>query len=250
MPAMEPHVVTVEPAHPAIAPGVAHHRNVQGGWARAAVFGISDGLLTNVAFILGVAGAHMAAGQVRLAGLAGLVGGAVSMASGEYVSVSAQTELIERELDMEREALRLYPEVERRELAAIYRARGLTTAEADRMSAAIMENPEVALEVHAREELGVDPSQTGAPLVAAGSSFVAFAIGALIPLLPWFFVEDVTAVWSSVALVMISSVAVGWILAGLTGRSRTRTILRQAGFAVAAAAVTYVLGSLVGTHVG
>src|SRR5438309_11106822 len=132
-----------------------HHRDVQGGAARAAVFGISDGLLTNVSLILGVAGAGPAAGVVRLAGLAGLVAGAFSMAAGEYVSMSAQSELLQRELEVERREIERHPDVETRELAAVFQRRGVAAADAMRLAEAVMKDPEVALEVHAREELGV-----------------------------------------------------------------------------------------------
>ena len=138
-----------------------------GGGARAAVFGISDGLVSNVSLILGMAGAHASAGSVRLAGIAGLVGGAFSMATGEYVSMRAQSELMERELDVERRAILADPEDERRELAALYRSRGVEPDMADELSDKMMRDPDLALETHAREELGFAPGQTGNPIQAA-----------------------------------------------------------------------------------
>ena len=225
-----------------------HHRNVQGGAARAAVFGISDGLLTNVSLILGVAGAGPAASVVRLAGLAGLVAGAFSMAAGEYVSMSAQKELLEHELDVERRELERHPEAETRELAATFEARGIERADAERMAAAIMRDPQVALDVHAREELGVRPGQTGSPVQAAASSFVSFGIGALIPLVPWFFASGGAAVIASVLLGAASAITIGWTVAVFTGRSRPRSALRQLGIAAVAAAVTYAVGLAVGTR--
>src|SRR5215213_7267402 len=129
-----------------------HHRDVAGGTARAAVFGVSDGLVSNVAIVLGFAGADTTPGLVRLAGLAGLIGGAVSMGAGEYISMTAQTELLERELEMERLELRRRPEAERRELAQIYRSRGVDATTADQLATALSRNPELALETHAREE--------------------------------------------------------------------------------------------------
>ena len=138
-----------------------HHRDISGGGARAAVFGISDGLVSNVSLILGVAGASSSAGAVRLAGLAGLIGGAFSMAAGEYVSMRAQSELMERELDVERQAILSDPEDERRELAALYRARGIDADMAEELSSKMMRSPEIALETHAREELGYTPGETG-----------------------------------------------------------------------------------------
>ncbi|MDP1807673.1 MAG: VIT1/CCC1 transporter family protein, partial [Acidimicrobiales bacterium] len=159
-----------------------HHRDVQGGTARAAVFGVSDGLVSNVAIVLGFAGANTGPGLVRLAGLAGLIGGAVSMAAGEYVSMTAQAELLKRELDMERLELRRRPEAERRELAQIYRSRGVDEVTADQLATALSRDPELALQTHAREELGIDPDSLGQPVRAALSSFVTFSIGATIPL--------------------------------------------------------------------
>lgn len=225
-----------------------HHRDVQGGAARAAVFGISDGLLTNVSLIVGVAGAAPGAGIVRLAGLAGLVAGAFSMAAGEYVSMSAQKELLERELDLERRELERHPESETRELAATFERRGLDRADARRIAETIMLDPEVALEVHAAEELGVRPSQTGAPLSAAISSFVSFALGALVPLLPWFFTSGTAAVIASVGLGAVSALAIGWTVAVFTDRSRVRSALRQLAIATVAAAVTYGIGTAVGVR--
>jgi VIT1/CCC1 family predicted Fe2+/Mn2+ transporter len=223
---------------------------VQGGAARAAVFGVSDGLLTNVSLILGVAGAGPATGVVRLAGLAGLVAGAVSMAAGEYVSMSAQSELLQHELDVERREIERHPEIETRELVATFRRRGVEAADAQRLAETIMRDPAIALEVHAAEELGVRPGQTGSPWQAALSSFVSFAIGALIPLLPWFFTGGTAAVLASIVLGAVSAVAIGWAVAVFTGRSRPRSALRQLGIAAVAAGVTYGVGTAVGVHTG
>ena len=223
-----------------------HHRDVQGGAARAAVFGISDGLLTNVSLILGVAGAGPAAGVVRLAGLAGLVAGAFSMAAGELVSMSAQKELLEHELEVERRELERHPEAETLELAATFQQRGLEADDALRLATAVMRDPEVALDVHAREELGFRAGQTGSPWQAAGSSF---AVGALIPLMPWFFATGRPAAIVSVLLGAVSALAIGWTVAIFTGRSRALSALRQLGIAVVAAGVTYGIGLAVGTHV-
>jgi VIT1/CCC1 family predicted Fe2+/Mn2+ transporter len=225
-----------------------HHRDVSGGTARAAVFGISDGLVSNVSLILGVAGAAADTGPafVRLAGLAGLVSGALSMAAGEYVSMRAQTELLERELEIERRAIKRRPETERRELAAIYRSRGVQPATADELAREMMRDPEVALETHAREELGVDPASLGSPAGAATSSFLAFSVGAMVPLLPWFFLKGSVAVVLSVMLGAIAAVVVGAALAQFTGRSPVRSALRQLLIAVLAASVTFGIGKLVG----
>ena len=226
-----------------------HHRDVQGGAIRAAVFGVSDGLVTNASLILGVAGAEADAGTVRLAGLAGLIAGAVSMAAGEYVSMSAQTELLERELEVERDSIARDPTYEREELAEIYRNRGLDEATADQLSHEMMKDETIALEVHAREELGVDPDALGSPYAAAGSSFVAFAIGGIIPLLPWFFVEGTGAVISSMVLAAIAAVGVGTAIGISTGRGPVRSAIRQLGVAVIAGSATYAIGTLLGVQV-
>jgi VIT1/CCC1 family predicted Fe2+/Mn2+ transporter len=226
-----------------------HHRDVRGGTARAAVFGISDGLVSNVSLILGVAGADPSAGLVRLAGLAGLVGGAFSMAAGEYVSMRAQTELLERELELERVEIARRPESERRELVQLYRSRGLDRELAEHLATEMHRDPELALETHAREELGIDPGELGSPAGAASSSFAAFGAGALLPLLPWFFATGAAAVLASVVVGAVAAVLVGAALATFTGRSAVRSALRQLLFAAVPAAVTYAIGSLVGINV-
>ena len=229
---------------------VHRHRDVTGGSARAAVFGISDGLVSNVALILGVAAAASDRASVLVAGVAGLLAGSASMAAGEYVSMKAQTELIERELEIERKSLAGQPDAETSELAAIYRQRGIAPEDARKMAEAVMHDPEIALEVHAREELGVDPDGVGNPTGAALSSFVAFAIGAIIPLLPWLVGEGNAAVVWSAALGLVSAGAVGATLAVFTERSIVTTALRQIAWAAGACIVTYVIGNWVGAAVG
>lgn len=226
-----------------------HHRDVQGGAIRAAIFGVSDGLVTNASLILGVAGAEADAGIVRLAGLAGLVAGAISMAAGEYVSMSAQTELLERELDVERRSIAADPDHERQELTDIYKRRGLTDDAAERLSTAMMKDDHIALEVHAREELGVDPTALGSPYAAAASSLVAFSIGGIIPLIPWFFAEGTLAVFISLSLAAITALGIGAIIGLTTGRSVVRSGLRQLAVAVFAGAATYAIGALLGVQV-
>jgi len=231
--------------------GEHHHRNVAGGAARAAVFGVSDGLVTNVSVILGVAGgAHYDAGIVRLAGLVSLVAGAISMALGEYISMTAQTELLEAELELERTELRRRPDLEHRELAQIYRSRGVDPELADELATEMMSSPELALETHAREELGIDPGSLGSPPKAAASSFVSFAIGALAPLLPWFFGGGRGSVIASVVLGAVAAVSVGAALARFTKRSILRSALRQLVLSGAAAACSFGIGSAVGVNVG
>ncbi|MFK7916558.1 MAG: VIT1/CCC1 transporter family protein [Ilumatobacter sp.] len=228
---------------------VHRHRDVTGGTARATVFGISDGLVSNVALILGVAAAASERSGVLVAGVAGLLAGATSMAAGEYVSMKAQSELVERELEIERISLERQPAAETRELAAIYRERGLGAEQAQEMAEAVMVDPDVALEVHAREELGVDPDDTGNPVAAAVSSFFAFAVGALIPLIPWFFAEGNAAVATSAILGLLAAGTVGAVLAKFTERSVLRTATRQISWAVAACAVTWLIGSWLGAVV-
>jgi len=228
---------------------VHQHRDVQGGAARAAVFGVSDGLVSNVGLILGVAAATAESSSVLVAGIAGMLAGAGSMAGGEYLSVKAQAELVERELDIERISIAEKPEEEVRELTAIYEMRGLPAQQAREVATAIMVNPEVALEVHAREELGVDPDSVGDPVAAAASSFGAFGVGAVIPLVPWFFSEGTGAVIASIALGILAAITVGVTLAVFTERSKVRTAGRQVAVAVLVAAVTWLIGSAVGAAV-
>lgn len=228
---------------------VHRHRDVAGGSARAAVFGVSDGLVSNVALILGVAAAASEANSVIVAGTAGLLAGAFSMAAGEYVSMKAQAELIEREVEIERRSIARQPQAEIDELAAIYRARGIDADDAVKMAEAVMVDPEVALEVHAREELGVDPDDTGDPVGAAISSFVAFGVGAVLPLAPWFFIEGNAAIILSAVIGLLAAGAVGVALAYFTERSAVRTAARQMGWAVLACSVTWIIGSWLGTVV-
>lgn len=226
-----------------------HHRDVHGGPLRAAVFGASDGLVSNVLLIIGVAGADVSASAVRVTGIVGLLAGAISMAAGEYVSVRAQTDLVRGELDRERAALAEEPEHETEELANLYVERGLEPEQAFAVAEAMMSSPETALQVHAREELGVDPDDIGDPIGASISSFIAFAIGAVLPLLPWFIGEGTAAAIASVVIGVLASALVGLLLARFTERSPIRTALRQVGFAVGACSITFAIGSLLGTTV-
>lgn len=215
--------------------------------ARAAVFGVSDGLVSNVSLTLGVAGASAAPAVVRLAGLAALVAGACSMASGEYLSCRAQVELLGRELDIERSAHVLDPEGERDELVRLYVGRGLRPHLAQAIATAVMADPEVALEVHAREELGLDPARLGSPPHAAAASFVSFALGAALPLTVWFFARGTEAAVLVIGLGLAVSVGLGLALAALTGRSALGFVLRQVLLSTLAAAVTFGVTRLAGT---
>lgn len=230
--------------------GKHQHRNVHGGAARAAVFGASDGLVSNVSLILGVAGADSSQEFVRVVGIAGLVAGAISMAAGEYLSMKAQQELFERELDMERREIARNPEVEVIELSQLYESRGFDPELATEMARHIMKDPELALEVHAREELGINPNELGNPVQAAVSSFVTFSAGAILPLLPWFFTGGTAAIVGSILLGLFGAICVGVALAKATGRPMARPVVRQVSIATFAAASTFVIGSLVGAGVG
>jgi VIT1/CCC1 family predicted Fe2+/Mn2+ transporter len=234
-------------ADPGIAPRAEHHhREVTRGGLRAAVFGVSDGLVSNVGLVVGVAGAQPGAGVVRFAGLAGLIAGAVSMGAGEYNSMRVQRELFERELDIERRELHRNPNVETVELTQIYQGRGVPPDQAREMAETMMSDPERALEAHAREELGIAPDHLGSPAEAAVWSFGAFAVGALVPLLPWFFLEKGAAIITVLALAVVAAIGVGAGIARLTLRPPTKTALRQLAFTLVPAAVTYLIGHAVG----
>lgn len=210
------------------------------------MFGISDGLVSNVSLILGVAGASAGPGPVRLAGLAGLVAGACSMAAGEYVSMRAQRELFEKELDVERTEIRRRPMAEMRELAHLYESRGVEPAMAKELAAVMMRDPETALDTHAREELGLDPTQLGSPIQAALSSFVSFGLGAVLTLIPWFITRGVTAVIASVVIGVVAALAVGAGLSLFTSRTWWYSACRQLLLAAVAAGITYGIGTAVG----
>ncbi len=227
-----------------------HHRNVQAGGGRAAVFGVSDGLVTNVSLILGMAGAGPGPGVVRLAGVAGLVAGAFSMASGEYVSMRAQTELLQRELDLERHEIDRRPEGERRELVEIYEDRGISAPAGANLAEEMMRTPELALETHAREELGISPGSMGSPVQAAVASFTAFAIGAFLPLIPWLFTSGTAAAVASAIIGAVAAVLVGAALSVFTQRTWWWSAGRQLLISALAAGITFAIGQAVGvsTH--
>lgn len=226
-----------------------HHRDVKGGAARAAVFGISDGLVSNVGLILGVAGADPAPSVVRLAGISGLVAGAISMAAGEYNSMRVQTELLERELELERIELHRNPNVELVELTQIYQSRGMEHDAARHLAEAMMADPELALETHAREELGIDPGDLGSPMAAAVSSFAAFAVGAIVPLVPWFLGGGNAAIVASLLAAFVAAVVVGVVTARLIERPPLKVAGRQLAFTIVPAVITYAIGSAVGVTV-
>lgn len=227
-----------------------HHRDIRGGRERAAVFGVSDGLVSNVSLILGVAGASPKPILVGLAGITGLISGASSMAAGEYISMKAQTELFEREIELERREHERNPHVEIVELTQIYQSRGIHPDRARELAADVMRDPGVALETHAREELGIAPGQLGNPLAASVSSFLAFSIGASVPLAPWFFVGGLVAILASIVLSSIAALLVGGLLGRFTERPVGRAAVRQWIFAAVPAAVTFSLGVAAGAIFG
>jgi VIT1/CCC1 family predicted Fe2+/Mn2+ transporter len=210
------------------------------------VLGAGDGLLTNLSLTLGVAGATTNASAVRLAGVASLLAGAFSMAAGELVSVRAQQEMVDREIQVERQELAEDPEGERRELAGMYRAQGLSAEDANTVARILSTNPDIALDTHARLELGVDPEAPGSAWRAAVSSFLAFSVGAVLPLFPWFITTGSAAVIASVIIGAIAALALGAAIGFMSGRNVAGTALRQLAVAAVAAGVTYGVGSLLG----
>jgi VIT1/CCC1 family predicted Fe2+/Mn2+ transporter len=223
-----------------------HHRQISDGGFRAALFGLLDGLVTNVSLILGFAGANPGHDIVRLAGLAGLVAGSFSMGSGEYLSMRSQKELYEYEIEVERKALAASPEMERLELRDLFIGRGIDSELAERLSTDLMKNPDLALRTHTREELGIDPSATGSPWIAATSSFLFFAVGAIIPLLPWIFVATGNVMWWSIALAGAATLFVGGAVGHFTRRGIVYSALRALIIMAVASAVTFGVGAAVG----
>ncbi len=224
------------------------HANVTGGWLRPAVFGAMDGLVSNFALIAGVAGGVASTGggseTVVLAGLAGLAAGAFSMAAGEYVSVASQSELAQAELARERAALTGTPAAEQEELAQRYMTRGVDTELAREVARQLSRDPERALVVHARDELGIDPNDLPSPLLAALASFLAFAIGAFWPLLP--FLLGATSLMPALIVSILGLFAAGALVSRVTARSWWWTGTRQLLLGGTAAALTYGFGALVG----
>jgi VIT1/CCC1 family predicted Fe2+/Mn2+ transporter len=226
-----------------------HRAAGQSGTLRATVFGVSDGLVSNLALVMGFAGAATQNDIIVLAGVAGLLAGAFSMAAGEYVSMQSQKELFERQIEVEREELRFMPEKEREELAALYRSKGLSAEEADLVSTRLMQDPESALDTKIREELGLDPDELGSPWGAAGYSFAAFAVGAFIPLAPFLLTSGTAAIIVSTVLALVALFIVGALVSLLTGRGLLFSGLRQCAIGGGTALVTFIVGSLIGVAV-
>ncbi|MFZ4486047.1 MAG: VIT1/CCC1 transporter family protein [Candidatus Nanopelagicales bacterium] len=235
--------------------GESWHRVDRSGSMRAAVFGVSDGLVSNTALVMGFAGAAPNNSTILFAGLAGLLAGAFSMAAGEYVSVASQRDLFRREIEMEATELREKPDEEQKELELIYRAKGLSREQSAMVAAQIMTDPKTALETLAREELGLDPNELGNPIKVAVSSFIAFAIGASVVVLPYLFFTGPTASTSiplilAIALSLISMVVVGSVVGRLSGRGMAFSAARQLAWGVGAAVVTFGVGRIIGVNIG
>ena len=227
------------------------HRSGRSGTLRAVIFGVSDGLVSNLALVMGVAGAAGERGSfILLAGIAGLLAGAFSMAAGEYISMQSQRELFERQIALERAEMEAMPEEEEAEMAALYRAKGFRDDEAKAIAHRIFEDPERALDQLIREELGLDPDELGSPFGAAGGSFVAFAIGAFVPVLPYLVLSGGAAFGSSIVLSLVALFAVGAAVSLLTGRGVLFSGARQVGIGAAAAIVTFLVGTVIGVNVG
>ena len=227
------------------------HRDVSGGWLRPAVFGAMDGLVTNVSLIAGVGGGGGSHQFIVLTGLAGLAAGAFSMATGEFVSVSSQNELVQAEVRKEAHELKHNPDSEREELAATFRVRGVDPELADEVARQISAHPDDALAVHVREELGVDPEELPSPYTAAGASLVTFAVGAVIPLIPYLAGVSSAALAMGLALGFAALAAFigGGLVAKLTDRPFLRGAFRQLILGAMAAGITYLIGTAVGATV-
>ena len=224
-----------------------HHGSTgRSGSLRAAVFGINDGLVSNFSLVLGMAGADQGSQVVILAGIAGLVAGAFSMAAGEYVSMRVQREVFEGALNMERRELVEEADAEQREVEVILRAQGVPAEDAERIAPRVMEDPELALDLMARQELGLDPDELGSPYGAAVSSFASFAVGALIPLLPFVLLAFGTALICAVAFSGLALFVVGALVARLSDRPAIFGGGRMLLIGAVAAAVTYGIGKLFG----
>jgi len=227
------------------------HRNLGGGGnLRAAVFGVNDGLVSNASLILGVAGASSDPKLVLVSGIAGMAAGAFAMAAGEYVSVRSQRELFEYQIGLERDELQQYPEAEAQELALIYAAKGLPQREATKLAKQIVADPEHALDTLAREELGLNPGDLGSPIGAAASSFLAFATGAALPLLPFLFASGDRALLTGVAVTGVALFAIGATLSLFTGRSALGSGARMLALGALAGGITFGIGRLFGVALG
>jgi VIT1/CCC1 family predicted Fe2+/Mn2+ transporter len=224
------------------------HRDVTGGWLRPAVFGAMDGLISNFSLISGFSGAQASRHLVILSGLGGLVAGAFSMAVGEFVSVASQSDLARAEIEIERHELEHNAAAEQAELADLYVSRGVDRELALEVARQLSRDPAQALEIHAREELGVSANDLPSPFLAAGSSFASFSVGAALPLLPFLF--GASALWPAAVVAGLALLCTGALVARITARPLWYGGLRQLTLGAVAAAVTFGVGAAIGTHVG
>ena len=226
------------------------HRGLHGGNLRAAIFGVNDGLVSNASLILGMVGASANTGTVLATGIAGLLAGALSMAAGEFISVRSQREMFEYQIGLEADELKEYPEAEAEELALIYAARGMPLEEARVFAHRLVKDPKQALDVLAREELGLNPNDLGSPIGAATFSFISFTLGALVPLLPFFFGAVLpNAAYIGAAAAGLGLFGTGASLSLFTGRNAWLGGLRMLAIGGGAGAVTFMIGSLIGAQI-
>lgn len=226
----------------------AHHADVSGGWLRPAVFGAMDGLVTNIALIAGVGGGGVSPHTIVLTGVAGLVAGAISMGLGEYTSVRSQNEQVAAEIAKERRELERHPDIEARELADAWVERGLPRDLAEQVATVLKDNPEEALRVHVREELGVDADERPSPWTAAFSSLLCFSVGALVPLLSYLL--GFSSLWLALTVGGIGLFVAGALVARFTNRTWWISGSRQLLLGGLAAVATYLVGLLIGVGGG
>jgi VIT1/CCC1 family predicted Fe2+/Mn2+ transporter len=227
------------------------HHSLGGNTLRASVLGANDGLCSNLALVMGVAGASVSEHAVLVTGLAGLLAGACSMGLGEWVSVTSSRELSEREMKIEKSELEANPEQEREELQLIYEAKGLDPKEAQELSTKLLADPATALDVLSREELGIDPvDKGGSPWAAAASSMLLFALGAIVPVWPFFFLHGTSAILASIAAGAAGLFLIGATISIFTGRSALFSGARQLSLGLMAAGVTFAIGRIVGVAIG
>ena len=224
------------------------HRALAGGTPRAAVFGLSDGLVTNVSLIIGFASSGVGSSVVRLAGSASAVAGAVSMAAGEWVSVKAQNELVQREMALELRELKRNARAETSELAGIYRSHGMSPEQATAAATEVMRDPERAVMVHAREEFGLDPAHLPQPVAVALVSLISFLVGAMLPVIPWLSGSGDSARAASIIIGVVAAAMAGFAIAKQSERPAWLGVVRQVAILIGAVAVTYAIGSLVGVN--
>jgi VIT1/CCC1 family predicted Fe2+/Mn2+ transporter len=216
---------------------------------RPVVFGASDGLVSNLSLIMGVGAASNDGHTVLIAGVAGLLAGAFSMAVGEFISVRSQREILDYQVHLQKTQLREDPASEAEILRGIYRSRGLSEGEADLIVRRVMADPEVAVETFVREEIGLSEQTMGSPLAAGLSSFLAFSVGAIVPVVPYVVATGAVAFWASLIASIVALFAVGAAVSTLTHRPPLLVGARQAGLGLGAAAVTYAIGALLGASV-